>query len=376
MDRIDTAADLMERFAARTGLTSDWPPRRYLWTDAHAVCNGVGLARATGEGRFRDLALRLVEQVHRVLGRHREDDRRRGWISGLGEEEGARHPTRGGLRIGKELPERTAGERFDERLEWERDGQYFHYLTRWMHALDAVARDTGEARFSLWARELAAAAYGGFVYRPAGGGAPRMHWKMSIDLSRPLVPSMGHHDPLDGYLTALQLRETARSRGWEEGPELTDEIEGFAALVAGRDWTTSDPLGLGGLLIDAWRAAHLRGRNALPDPSLVDTLLAAAAAGLRQWTRQGDLRRPAATRLAFRELGLAMGLHAFERLRDPSIDAALPADLDRHLPMAEEIESFWLAPDAQSSPTFTGHQDINEVMLATALAPDGYLYLD
>jgi hypothetical protein len=34
------------------------------------------------------------------------------------------------LRIGKQLAERRPGERFDERLEWERDGQYFHYLTR------------------------------------------------------------------------------------------------------------------------------------------------------------------------------------------------------------------------------------------------------
>ncbi len=47
----------------------------------------------------------------------RPDDSRRGWISGLGEAEGERHPTLGGLRIGKELPERRAGEPFDERLD-------------------------------------------------------------------------------------------------------------------------------------------------------------------------------------------------------------------------------------------------------------------
>ena len=32
---------------------------------------------------------------------------------------------------------------------------------------------------------------------------------MSIDLSYPLVPSMGQHDPLDGYITYLQLQSTA-----------------------------------------------------------------------------------------------------------------------------------------------------------------------
>jgi hypothetical protein len=32
---------------------------------------------------------------------------------------------------------------------------------------------------------------------------------MSVDLSRPLVPSMGQHDALDGFITCTQLRTTA-----------------------------------------------------------------------------------------------------------------------------------------------------------------------
>ena len=44
---------------------------------------------------FKDLALQLVAQVHHLLGRHRPDDARTGWISGLGEEEGSKHPTIG-----------------------------------------------------------------------------------------------------------------------------------------------------------------------------------------------------------------------------------------------------------------------------------------
>ncbi|HXJ81488.1 MAG TPA: hypothetical protein VMS64_22760, partial [Candidatus Methylomirabilis sp.] len=90
----------MSGFAERTGLTSDRPKRRYLWTDAFAVCNLVGLARLTGERAYMDLALRLVDQVHHVLGHYRADDARTGWISGLNEQEGESHPTRGGLRIG------------------------------------------------------------------------------------------------------------------------------------------------------------------------------------------------------------------------------------------------------------------------------------
>ena len=140
----EQAIDLMLPFAERTGLTSERPQQRYLWTDAFAVCNFLGLARATGDGHYLGLALALVDRVHDVLGKHRADDLRVGWLSGLPEQVGALHPTCGGLRIGKSLPERRAHEPFDPEMEWDRDGQYFHYLTRWMHALDQVARATGQ----------------------------------------------------------------------------------------------------------------------------------------------------------------------------------------------------------------------------------------
>ena len=129
--RIEEAITLMNDFAQRTSLTSEQPPRRYLWTDAFAVCNFLGLAHATGKAQYRELALRLVKQVHQTLGRHRSDAPRSGWISGLSEREGESHPTRGGLRIGKELSERAPDEPFDEHMEWDRDGQYFHYLAKW-----------------------------------------------------------------------------------------------------------------------------------------------------------------------------------------------------------------------------------------------------
>ncbi len=76
--RTQDATALMLAFAERTGLVSERPPRRYLWTDAFAVCNFLGLARLTGEQRYTELALRLVDQVHHTLGRHREDDPRTG----------------------------------------------------------------------------------------------------------------------------------------------------------------------------------------------------------------------------------------------------------------------------------------------------------
>src|SRR4051812_23824236 len=109
-DAIELCSSLMSTYADRTGLSASRPSTRYLWTDAFAVCNFLGLARLTGRARYSELALELVSQVHHVLGRHHSDDSRTGWISGLGAREGELQPTRGGLRIGKKLPERASDE--------------------------------------------------------------------------------------------------------------------------------------------------------------------------------------------------------------------------------------------------------------------------
>ena len=58
----------------------------------------------------------------------------------------------------------------------------------------------------------------------------------------------------------------------------------------------------------------------------------------------------------------------------PAVRAELEA-LRRYAPLGEEIESFWRAPAHQRAGTWSEHQDINEVMLATRLAPDGFLVL-
>jgi hypothetical protein len=380
---VEAASELMLRFAERTGLGSDRAPQRYLWTDAFAVCNYLALGQVTGASRYLQLALGLVDQVHRVLGRHRGDDGRSGWISGLGDREAALHPTRGGLRIGKPLPERSRGAPIDEHLEWDRDGQYFHYLTKWMHALDQVARETREVRFDLWARELAEVAHRAFTC--ASGGGRRMVWKMSIDLSRPLVSSMGQHDPLDGLVTCLQLRATAASLSEApREPSLDTAVSDFAILIRGRSLATADPLGLGGLLMDAARVAQLIGQDALAECNLLETLLAAASAGLAHFERENDLRQPASRRLAFRELGLAIGLAALgpigQALEAGSSEfpdrARIRARLDalgRHAALGSGIVDFWREPERRQSRLWAEHGDINDVMLATSLVPEGAL---
>jgi len=127
------------------------PPRRYLWTDAFAVCNCIGLAAAaeaasgsaggaagsaqstgaagsvgSSEAEFwRRMSLVTIEHVHAVLARHRADDpqRRSGWLAAAAGAADRAHPTRAGLRIGKKLPDLPGGEASTAADEWHRDGQ-------------------------------------------------------------------------------------------------------------------------------------------------------------------------------------------------------------------------------------------------------------
>ncbi|ABQ24605.1 hypothetical protein Gura_0389 [Geotalea uraniireducens Rf4] len=370
---------IMLDYAALTGVSPPGKtPRRYLWTDAFALCNLLELFRQTNDGEWLDLALRLVDQVHHILGRHRSDDPRNGWISGLDEAEGESHPTRGGLRIGKRLNERGPGEPPDEPLEWEQDGQYFHYLTKWMHALSRMSRVTGVATYAGWAMELAQTAHAAFV--PASrSGAKRMYWKMSIDLSRPLVPSMGQHDPLDGYVTYCELQASAAAPGLSLQFDLKAEIADMAAICRGKEWSTDDPLGIGGLLWDAWRIAQLTDMGGFRDTSLLESIVDAALAGLQAFAEGNPLKYPAAYRLAFRELGLSIGLKVIVPLRgwsEKNLENPLLRKIEAlagYLSLAEEIEGFWLEWRNRETETWREHREINMVMLATSLAPNGFL---
>ena len=122
------------------------------------------------------------------------------------------------------------------------------------------------------------------------------------------------------------------------------------------------PLGLGGLLMDAYRLKQLDGRAAPTLSGLSDRVLAAALLGVRHYSRQGELRRPVSQRLAFRELGLPIGLHGLELLVDGANQAsqgpplaretrALLAALAPFAALRSEIQSFWLADQHRRAPT-------------------------
>jgi hypothetical protein len=383
VDASAIAARLVSGFSMRTGLLQAAEhPRRYLWTDAFAVCNFLELFARTGEQTHRRCAIELIDQVHQVLGRYREDDIRSGWISGLDEQTGRRHPTAGGLRIGKALKERAADEPLDERLEWDRDGQYFHYLTKWMHALCRAGFVTGNAAYARWAVELGQAAFAGFTRRDASGRIVGLHWKMSIDLSRPLVPAMGAHDALDGFITFREMQYAATMSSDTGANDIGEATRSLAALCQDRDWMTDDPLGIGGLLFDAYRLVRLIDEERYDDLRLLESLLKACHHGLAVFLAGGSLNRPASQRLAFREIGLAIGLRGLPILPDamrtingyrrrPEL-RRLVEPLLKYESLGEELVNFWLR-HAQHNESWKAHEDINDVMLATALAPGLFL---
>ncbi|HET6414830.1 MAG TPA: hypothetical protein VFG22_00945, partial [Polyangiales bacterium] len=186
-------------------------------------------------------------------------------------------------------------------------------------------------------------------------------------------------------ITAVQLQTTRSALGTAASePTLEREAADFAKMIRGQDWATADPLGLGGLLMDASRVAQLMQLGAFARGELLDDLLSSALPGLSYWNRQNDSGLPASQRLAFRELGLAIGLSGIELIdeavgrEDLALSAKTSEGLEALTPYAylgSEIRSFWLDPEHREARTWSEHRDINEVMLATSLVPSGFLWI-
>ena len=184
---------------------------RYLWTDAFGVINLLTMHKEyqrAGESTLNDdryllLARRLIETVHDVLGRTRD---------GMSQLPGATeaNPLGGGLRIGK-----------TDEYGPDCDGQYHHYLTIWMFALNRMAKASGDISYNRQAVELARAIHPHF-FVDRSAKRPRMIWKMSMDLSKALVSSEGNLDPIDGYVVVRLLQASAIAAG--VGEVRADEI--------------------------------------------------------------------------------------------------------------------------------------------------------
>jgi hypothetical protein len=173
-----------------------WPNGlRYLWTDAFGLVLYLSLYEETRDAKYLERAHRLVEEVYRVLGRHR------------------------GLRIGEEP---------------DRDGQYFHYLAMWIYALTCFGRiDSGYREEAI---KLVKDIHPAFVIPGYG-----VIWKMEEDLSAPYPGyGLGAMDAYDGYVA---YRLLAPNR-------LAAEIRDMSQLIEAtyRSLTIDQDLGLGMML--------------------------------------------------------------------------------------------------------------------------------
>ena len=195
---------------------------RYLWTDGFAVVNFITLYKENSDEKYLELARRLIHTVHDVLGRNRDGTSR---LPGATDE----YPLRGGLRIGKH---HATGS--------DADGQYHHYLTIWMFALNRMSIASRNVWYNNQAISLAEAIHPHFMIN-RNSQRPRMFWKMSIDLQRPLVTSEGNLDPIDGYVILNLLQETKGET------VLAQEISEYKKILDTK-WQyyhSEDPLDLG-----------------------------------------------------------------------------------------------------------------------------------
>jgi len=153
-------------------------------------------------------------------------------------------------------------------------------------------------------------------------------------------------------------------------------------------WLTDDPLGIGGLLSDSLKIGQLLTKNDASNlkryEDLLINLLQSALFGLELYSRNNPPDLPADYRLAFREMGLSIGIKGVEYLYNIlklnktnferyNIHKQISKSLLDYMPLAVSLEDFWLNDENQKSNTWTEHREINMVMLATSLAPCGFL---
>ncbi|RPB20883.1 hypothetical protein L211DRAFT_863152 [Terfezia boudieri ATCC MYA-4762] len=317
---------------------------RYLWTDAFGVVNFLTLFKSTGDRRYLIFAADLITAVHECLGRTRDRTRR---LPGATDES----PLAGGLRIGKK-----------DELGPDGDGQYHHYLTLWMFALNRMAVATGQEWYNKQAINLAKSIHDKFVYQ-RHSSRPRMYWKMSMDLSKPLTTSEGNLDPIDGYLTLRLLKKTAEENHMGGGGDKLDEELRDYKKIVDKKWAgyeSSDALDIGMTL---WSAHSSLGCQE------EDWARGLCERMLHCLDYYNQLKtRPHKYRLAFREFGLVLGLRTYAT-QEPSTTEA-----DMLYSLAEEIVCGWEKwdplPEARKTPTDL--KPITLVMYCAALHPGAF----
>lgn len=231
-----------------------WPNgMRYLWTDSFGVVLLVSLYRELGEKKYLDEAKEVVNEVFRVLGRNK------------------------GLRIGEPA---------------ERDGQYFHYLAKWMQALNELGKI--EPEYHKMAVDLVKQVHAQFVVPHQG-----VYWKMKEDLSGPYPGyGFGGLDFYQGYAIYRIIDSSA----------LSSEIGDMYDLIQRNyyQFSCTQDLGLGDMLY----YTHF-----FPDEHWAQTVREKCIKNLSSmWKEEGyfirDSKRAPKKVLAFGNFGISLGLQS------------------------------------------------------------------
>lgn len=335
MTNIDRIKSILEKVYGKYGTISGsglWSPKpfadnksRYLWTDAYGVIDFLNLFCLTQNEQYVNQARILIDSVHNTLGKNRDGKTRLGQSTEI-------QPTLGGLRIGK--PE-------NEGPSMDQDGQYYHYLTKWMFALNRMTFVTKDQKYNRWAVDLVKSVHPHFVEKSDQGKPIRMFWKMSIDLSGPLVRSMGGLDPYDGYTTYKIVAKSA------ENPSVLDsEISDMKVFVDNlyESYSTRDSLDAGeALWLSSWFPEELWAKRGFK----------VATNCVNHLWENGEFEGSQRHRLAFREFGTTIGVQIHSEL------------MTKHnwSKRVEKLNEFWL-PNL-----YERDCDITPVMYCASLFP-------
>ena len=136
------------------------------------------------------------------------------------------------------------------------------------------------------------------------------------------------------------------------------------------------------LMLELAESTGLTIRGKFTHEKMLNGVLEAAVAGLAFFREGNTLQLLDAYRLPFRELGLSIGLHGVEKMREwigahPEMVSGTVVrrleSLQEHAVLGETIERFWLDAAHREAESWREHRDINVVMLATSLTPDSFL---
>ncbi|PYH88666.1 hypothetical protein BO71DRAFT_413920 [Aspergillus ellipticus CBS 707.79] len=314
---------------------------RYLWTDAFGVLNFLTLHQLHSlspsthppKAHYLTLATRLVQTIHLTLAHTRSGHPLPGSTPS--------NPLGGGLRISKS----SATD----------DGQYHHYLTLWMFALNRLSKATRNPMYNNQAIALARAIHPRFFVRG------RMVWKMDVALEEVLVSGEGGLDPFAGRVVFGLLRDAALAERAEG--VLGEEIADYERVIRrkGGQGVSGDMLDLG---MTMWWAHWVEGEQ-----ELVERCVEMVSTG-ELIEKKHYLNRDITSRLAFREFGTCLGLRCLaeqesQKDRAEELKAYADAILDCWEPHVGSSSS-------SSDITPADLQPITQVMYAAALIPGAF----